>query len=260
MNFEYWNGILTSRTPHLLLESAQQSGHLGEDFPEIQAMVGFGGSDRGHKDLWDHTKKVVRQAKNIPEIRWAALWHDVGKVRVFSTDLGKVTFHRHEQVSARFFREAMQRTKMAPRTFRSKVYGLVWNLGLVEGYSPEWTDSAVRRLHRELGPLFRETLLLARADVTSRHKYKREKVHRLVHDLEQRALRLAAEDAKSPPLPKGLGNCIMTTFGIPPSKLLGGIKTALEKDIEAGLLESGLDSDFYIEYLRLHSERFGVTA
>ena len=44
-------------------------------------MVGFGDGEWRHKDVWKHTKQVVRQAVPRLEVRWASLFHDIGKVK-----------------------------------------------------------------------------------------------------------------------------------------------------------------------------------
>lgn len=258
MDTDFWTTTLMRGDVDKALEDLHKSGALKTTFPEVTAMVGFGGGDQGHKDLWDHTKKVVKQAKAIPEVRWAALFHDVGKVQAFSTEAGKITFHQHEFVSAKLFRQAMKRTGLLKGDFRNRVNDLIRNLSLVEGYSSEWTDSAIRRLNRDLGETLKHTLLLARADVTSKHAHKREKVHRLVHELEQRCLEVAQADAVVPPLPKGLGQAILATFSIPPSKKIGEIREALEALVEAGSLEGHKDSGYYIDYLVNSPGDFGL--
>lgn len=257
-NTESWNVMLRSKDVDVRLDTLQRAGTLKGIFPEVEAMVGFGGGNQGHKDLWAHTKQVVKQAKPVTEVRWAALFHDVGKVESFSKESGKVTFHQHEYVSARLFKKAMARTGILKGDFRDKVYALIRGLALVEGYSSEWTDSAVRRTYKELGEYFHDTLLLARADVTSKHAYKREKVQLLVHELEERAVKLAEADAVVPPLPKGIGKAIMAEFGVPPSKQLGDIKQALETRIKVGALEGHKGSAYYIDHLNNHRVIFGL--
>ena len=49
--------------------------------PELEATVDFSQeAGRRHKDVWEHTKQVVRQSVPKPDVRWAALLHDIGKV------------------------------------------------------------------------------------------------------------------------------------------------------------------------------------
>jgi poly(A) polymerase len=50
----------------------------------------------------------------------------------------------------------------------------------------------------------------------------------------------------------------MEAFGIPPSRLIGDIKRALELAVEQGELPGHEPSEFYVEYLREHRDRFGI--
>ena len=55
-------------------------GSLALLFPELQATVNMKQEKgRHHKDVWEHTKLVVKQAVPRPAVRWAALFHDIGK-------------------------------------------------------------------------------------------------------------------------------------------------------------------------------------
>lgn len=255
---ELWTRLLVSKDPRPGLALLQAGGELRETFPEVQAMVGFGGHGQGHKDLWDHTLNVVRQAKNLPVIRWAALFHDVGKVETFSKASGKVSFHQHEFVSARLFRKAMQRTRVLEAPQVDHAVFLIRNLGLAEAYTSEWTDSAVRRLHKDLGLYFDDVLLLARADITTKHAHKRQKHHDRMHELSVRAKEISEADAVVPPLPKGLGTAVMDCFGIPPSKKLGDLLGTLEGQIAEGLLEPHQSQDYYIRHLADHRESYDL--
>jgi len=59
-------------------------------------------------------------------------------------------------------------------------------------------------------------------------------------------------------LPTGVGNEIMVAFKLPPSRLIGEIKRALEAAVEAGEIEGGLESAAYVEFVGQHRERFGL--
>jgi poly(A) polymerase len=80
----------------------------------------------------------------------------------------------------------------------------------------------------------------------------------MINELATRITELAAEDAKLPPLPTGIGNEIMTTFGLPPSRKIGDIKRALEAAVEAGELEARQESGFYLQFLAENKARFGI--
>src|SRR5207247_8977977 len=96
--------VVMGNDPELGLDALLAAGALDALFPEVHAMVGFGDGEWRHKDVWKHTKQVVRQAVPRLEVRWAALFHDIGKVktRSISPD-GKVHFLGHAEVGTRMF-------------------------------------------------------------------------------------------------------------------------------------------------------------
>src|SRR5689334_946431 len=71
--------VMMGKDPEAGLEALLASGALDVLLPEVKNMVGFGDGEWRHKDVWKHTKQVVRQAVPRIEVRWAALLHDVGK-------------------------------------------------------------------------------------------------------------------------------------------------------------------------------------
>src|SRR3954463_15939497 len=93
------------------LQWLHDAGVLAVLLPELEATVDFSQeAGRRHKDVWEHTKQVVRQSVPKPLVRWSALLHDIGKVptRVLLPD-GRVTFHRHAEVGARMFEPIARR-------------------------------------------------------------------------------------------------------------------------------------------------------
>jgi poly(A) polymerase len=240
---------LMSDEPGAELERLQQAGLLAEVYPEVSAMVGFGGYGQGHKDLWEHTKQVVAQCVLKPEIRWAALFHDIGKVQTFSLERGKVTFHSHEVVSAKTVDRAAQRSGLEAG-FRKHVRFLIRHLGHIEGYGGDWTDSAVRRAYRETQPYFDDLNELARADITTKHAHKRRQHQTRMDEFELRAKSIAAEDAKLPPLPKGLGTVLIERLKLAPGPRVGELMAELKRAVEAGELAERAEPQVYVEYLR----------
>ncbi|MDP0971873.1 hypothetical protein Q6294_33610, partial [Klebsiella pneumoniae] len=51
-------------------------------------------------------------------------------------------------------------------------------------------------------------------------------------------------------LPSGLGNALIKSFGLKPSKLIGELKELLEERIMEGLIESDQTASYYVEHLR----------
>lgn len=241
--------MLMGREVDIALEWLQQTGILRILFPELEATVDLvQESGRMHKDVWAHTKQVVKQTVGRPLVRWAALLHDVGKVptRTFTDD--GVHFHGHAEVGARMFDKIHTRFAFS-RDERQTIRFLVKHHLRTNQYSEQWTDSAVRRFHREMAAHLTDLLDLSRADITSKRPGRRKQLLEQISALADRVERLAESDARLPPLSGGVGNAIMTAFELPPSKRIGDLKRALEQAIERGELEPRREDPYYVAYI-----------
>ena len=232
------------------LESLMKSGEMAKVFPEVQAMVGFGGGNSGHKDLWAHTKQVVSQCPATPHVRWAALFHDVGKVQTYRRTAAGVSFHKHEAMSAKLWNKAARRSGWFSDQERRDIRFLIYNLGRVEAYESGWTDKAVRRLARNIGGYWDDIMALARADITTIHRNKRRAHHARMAELNKRRKELLAAEAVPPALPKGLGDVLMAELGLEPGPALGDLMRALRAAVEAGDLPRSADHAVYVDWCR----------
>jgi poly(A) polymerase len=253
--------VLMGMEPDAGLEALLQCGALEAVMPEVGALVGFGDGEWRHKDVWKHTKQVVAQSERRLAVRWAALLHDIGKVRTRTiAEDGEVHFFGHAELGARMFDRMMRRLglfRAEPELQRSIRFLILHHLRANQ-YEASWTDSAVRRFARELGPELENLLLLAQADITTKRAEKRNRGLRQIEELGARIRQLAAEDAVRPPLPGGVGNLIMEAFELPPSRLIGDIKRALELAVEQGELAPYEPGDYYVQFVRDNKQRFGL--
>ncbi|MDX2089414.1 MAG: HD domain-containing protein [Kofleriaceae bacterium] len=241
--------MLMGRDVDAALEWLRAGRILPVLFPELAATVDLvQESGRQHKDVWAHTKQVVRQTVRRPLVRWAAMLHDIGKVPTRTYTEAGVHFHGHAEVGARMFDKVSQRFAFA-RDERQTIRFLVRHHLRTNQYSDAWTDSAVRRFHREMAAHMTDLLDLSRADITSKRPGRRKALLEQISALSDRVQRLAEEDAKLPPLPGGVGNAIMTAFEIAPSRLIGDLKRALEQAIERGTLEARREDAYYVAYI-----------
>ncbi len=241
---------LMGHNVHVALQWLQEIGVMKLILPELEATVGMAQeAGRKHKDVWEHTKQVVRQTVPRPDVRWGALLHDIGKVptRTFTRD-GGVHFHGHAEVGARMFAPIARRLGF-DKPQKGTVHFLILHHLRASHYSDGWTDSAVRRFDREMGEHLKDLLDLSRADITSKRPGRRQELLQQIHDLNERILQLRELDAKQPPLPKGLGTALTERFGIPPSKRIGDIKKALEAACEAGELEERREDAYYLDWI-----------
>jgi poly(A) polymerase len=240
---------IMGRDVDVALEWMHQAGILRVLFPELEATVDLvQEAGRQHKDVWAHTKQVVKQTVRRPLVRWAALLHDIGKVPTRTFTPEGVHFHGHAEVGARMFDKVYPRFAFA-RDERQTIRFLVKHHLRTNQYSEQWTDSAVRRFHREMGPHMIDLLDLSRADITSKRPGRRKTLLEQISALADRVDRLVEEDAKQPPLPGGVGNAIMDAFELRPSRLIGDLKRELEAAIEKGELEARREDAYYVAYI-----------
>src|SRR5688572_4321865 len=226
--------IMLGKDPEAGLDALLACGALGAILPEVGALVGFGDGEWRHKDVWKHTKQVVRQAVPRLEVRWAALLHDIGKTktRSISPD-GEVHFFGHAEVGARMFDKIDRRLPifMKEEPLKRSIRFLILHHLRASQYEASWTDSAVRRFAKEMGPCLDDVLHLSRADITTKRPEKKRRGLRQIHDLAERVRLLVEQDSVVPPLPGGIGDAIMLAFGIPPSRRIGELKRALEEAV-----------------------------
>ncbi|MFS8066729.1 MAG: HDIG domain-containing metalloprotein, partial [Byssovorax sp.] len=240
------------------LDALLVTGALVAILPEVEAMVGFGDGEWRHKDVWKHTKQVVRQAVPKIEVRWGALLHDIGKIKTRSiSDTGEVHFFGHAEVGARMFDKIDRRMPLfvKDQALKSSVRFLILHHLRASQYEASWTDSAVRRFTKEMGCGLDDVLNLSRADITTKRPEKKRKGLKQISDLAERVRVIAEQDAIVPPLPSGIGDDMMKAFGIPPSRRIGDLKKALEAAVDAGEVISHQDSAFYLAFLRANAER-----
>jgi poly(A) polymerase len=178
------------------------------------------------KDVYEHVLKVVDRTSPRSEVRWAGLLHDIAKPRTRSIQDGKLHFYGHEDVGAHMAHDILRRLKFG-RPFIEHVCLLVRLHMRANGYLPDWTDGAVRRLMLEAGDALPDLLDLSRADITS---YRQDKVSRAAARIDELEARVAwlREEAERVPLKSPLdGHDLMELFGREPGPWLRPLKDYL---------------------------------
>jgi poly(A) polymerase len=218
--------------------------------PEVASMVGFHEScPVHHKDIWDHTVKVIAKAEKNLVVRWAALMHDIGKVWTRQvTKQGKVHFFRHEELGALLFEGVAFRLRFDQESMNRVAY-VIRNHSRVNLYEDNWTDSAIRRLMRDVGDYLPDLIAFSKADFTTKRAWREAELKRQMAELEQRIAAIREEDSRVPPLPSGLGNEMMGRFGLTPGPRIGELKRLLEAAIKDGTLAPYQESAVYLDWL-----------
>jgi len=256
---EHMDRLLISKYPEPGLDAIESVGCLDAWLPEVAAMVGFGDNEWRHKDVWKHTKQVVKQSVPRLEVRWGALLHDIGKPKTRRIDdAGNVTFHGHSEVGAAMFRKRVADRLDFEGALRERIHFLILHHLRASQYDDDWTDAAVRRFYKQMGDGLRDLLDLSRADITTKRPEKRRRGVLQISLLAKRIRELQDEDAKIAPLPKGLGTVIMEAFGIPPSRRLGDLMKRLTAAAEAGEVEAQQPPEYYVDFLAAHREEYGL--
>ncbi|HEV7899519.1 MAG TPA: CCA tRNA nucleotidyltransferase [Planosporangium sp.] len=237
--------LLCGADPITGLRLLADTGLADQFLPELSGLRLEIDEHAQHKDVYEHTLTVVRNAINLEEggpdfvLRMAALMHDVGKPATKSVGLdGRVSFHHHEVVGARLTRQRMRAMR-----YSKDVTGEVTDLVALHlrfyGYGRgEWTDSAVRRYVTDAGDLLPRLHKLTRSDCTTRNRRKAAALAADYDALQARIERLRAEEDLANVRPDLDGNAIMQLLGLPPGPLVGQAWRHLkELRLERGPLE-----------------------
>ncbi|MBP7126355.1 HD domain-containing protein [Myxococcota bacterium] len=244
--------VLCGVWPAKGLQFLQDTRVLALILPEVSALTWLRetGEDL-HKDVWAHTKQVVTNADPVPVVRWAALCHDIGKVWTRQISGSKVHFFRHEDMGAMLWDAVAARFEFPPDDHRRIRY-IIQNHSRVNLYRDDWTDSAVRRLIREVGDSLDDLVAFSRADLTSKRAERVEMIQGLLVDLQRRIQDIREQDARESPLPKGIGNLIMERFGIPAGPEVGRLRDLLLEAIESGRLATPVQAEQCLDFLVPH--------
>ena len=222
--------LIMSNNPRVGLTLLVDTGLAEFVFPEIPKLKLEIDEHHHHKDVYEHTLKVLEQAIALEDrlggpnlvIRLAALLHDIGKPKTRELiEGGGVSFHHHEVVGARMAKERLKALRFS-NDLISDVSSLVFLHLRFHGYGTgEWTDSAVRRYIRDAEHQLTHLHVLTRADCTTRNQRKAESLAKTYDSLEERIAKLMAEEELEKIRPDLDGVEIMAILGISPSPIVG---------------------------------------
>ena len=223
--------LMLTPDPALGIDVLVQTEVADEVLPEVSRLRMEADEHHRHKDVYQHSLTVLRQAIELEPrygldgdltVRLAALLHDIGKpkTRTLLPD-GRVAFHHHEVEGAKMARRRLTALRF-PNDVVKDVSRLVELHLRFHGYGGgEWTDSAVRRYVRDAGPLLTRLHVLTRADCTTRNRAKAARLARAYDGLEQRIAELSEQEELARLRPELDGNEIMRVLGVPPGPVVG---------------------------------------
>ncbi len=209
-------------------------GLLDQFAPEFRALVGVEQGSFHHLDAWQHTLLTLRNAGSGDlTLSLACLLHDIAKPQTRTVDeQGRTHFYEHDRRGAAMAREILRRLRFS--TAQTEAVALLVRNHMRIASPQRFTDTAARRLLRDLGDQLERFLALLAADAAALKPGAKE------FDLSSVRARLDAVAKQTPvsnlqsPL---TGLEIMVALGVSEGPLVGKVKDHLLEEILEGRLD-----------------------
>jgi tRNA nucleotidyltransferase/poly(A) polymerase len=240
------NKIILAPEPSVGFRLLFDSGLLHFVLPELERMQGVEVRNGiSHKDNFYHTLQVLDNVARMTDdlwTRWGAILHDIAKpiCKRFDPKLGW-TFHGHEDRGSRMVPVIFARLRLPQDHKMKTVQALVALHARPIALIDDVTDSAIRRLVVDAGDDLERLLTLCRADITTRDGRKLKRFLENYDLVERKIGEVSERDNLRNFQPPVTGEMIMEMFGIPPSRLVGELKTAVREAILEGDIPNQLE-------------------
>jgi len=231
---EELNKIMSVRIPSKGFADLHRSGLLQLIIPELSALdIVEKKNGKGHKNNFYHTLEVLDNVARISDnlwLRWAALFHDIGKTKTKRFDaVNGWTFHNHNYIGAKMIPNIFRRMKL-PLDCKMKYVQKMVDLHMrpIVIADEEVTESAVRRLLNDAGDDIDDLMILCEADITSKNQVRKNHFLENFAIVRNKLKELKEKDYKRLLQPCIDGNEIMEIFHLHPSREVGVLKQCLK--------------------------------
>jgi len=245
--------LMAGRRPSLGIEILRRGNLLSHVLPELNDAYGVPQNEYHLFDVYWHTLIATDEAPagNLA-VRFGALLHDIAKplTRVVREDQsGHATFYNHEVLGVKLTRRILRRLCYG-KDFAHQVLDLVRHH--MFHYTDEWTDSAVRRFLKKVGPtMLPDLFLLREADRAGNGKRAAES--RSITDLKAHIERVMNDDTALSIDHLAIGGQeIMDELGLSPGPAIGKLLNAA---LDAVIEDPDLNNrDKLVEFIRSKSK------
>jgi tRNA nucleotidyltransferase (CCA-adding enzyme) len=226
-----WLKTMRAARPSRAFEVMKNHGILAITAPELMESVGCEQNRFHAYDVWGHALHCLDAAPREPLLRVAALLHDIGKPRsrAFSSKTNDYTFYEHERIGAEMTDPMLQRLRFS-NDERQRIVALVRHHLIC--YDETWSDAAVRRWIRRVGPeLVSDLYLLNEADVLGKGRDASADL-RALEGLKQHVARVLAAGAAFSIKDLAInGQDLMAELGMKPGPEIGRVLKALLEEV-----------------------------
>lgn len=108
----YLESVLLSNTCKHDLFVLEQQNFFKNHIPEFQKLKSVPQNKQNSSNALHHSILVASNVQNIPELKWASLLHDIGKIQYKMKIDGSYEFNNHEYIGATISKQILRRFKI----------------------------------------------------------------------------------------------------------------------------------------------------